>query len=111
MATICRNGLISFELLQGSYNSELLVQYLEQTFYERLPKDYLETAVVIMDNARFHHSAVVRQWFRDKDLTLEFLPPYSPQLNPIEEVFSMIKARYRSVTQVMNAFCPDLAQP
>lgn len=98
MATICSSGLISYELMQGSYNADHLVQYLENGLYQRIPERLMSgNCVIVMDNARFHHSAAVKQWCRDHNIRLEYLPPYSPQLNPIEEVFSMVKSRYRNV--------------
>jgi transposase len=40
-----------------------------------------------MDNARIHHASIVVNLFNLNGKRLIFLPPYSPQLNPIEEVF------------------------
>ena len=54
-------------------------------------------AVIVMDNVRFHHSHIVQQWVALNRLTVrvEYLPPYSPELNPIEEFFHMEKSAYR----------------
>ena len=50
-------------------------------------------SVVIMDNASIHHVESVRQLIEDQaGARLLFLPPYSPDLNPLEEVFSQIKS-------------------
>jgi transposase len=49
--------------------------------------------VVITDNARYHHSKLHADW-RDEhnpDFQLHFLPPYSPQLNPIERVWKLTR--------------------
>jgi transposase len=49
--------------------------------------------VVIIDNARYHH-AVLHKEYRDKNrerLSLEFLPPYSPELNPIERLWKLTR--------------------
>jgi transposase len=50
-----------------------------------------------MDNVRFHHGHQVRQWAADnqQSIRVEYLPPYSPELNPIEEFFHIFKASYR----------------
>ena len=44
--------------------------------------------VVISDNARYHHAATLKDWLHEHRASLEllFLPPYSPELNPIERV-------------------------
>lgn len=52
-----------------------------------------------MDNARFHKSHIVLNVLRENRIVHKFLTPYSPELNPIEEFFSMIKARFHSVKQ------------
>jgi transposase len=49
-------------------------------------------SVLVMDNASFHHSERVKQMCSDAGVKLLFLPPYSPDLNPIEEFFAELKA-------------------
>ena len=52
---------------------------------------------LVMDNVRFHHSRSVLQWVatNSSNVTIEYLPPYSPELNPIEEFFHMEKSAYK----------------
>lgn len=49
--------------------------------------------VIIIDNARFHHAAMFKDWLKDveDDLVLLFLPPYSPELNPIERAWKLVR--------------------
>ncbi|KII65391.1 hypothetical protein RF11_03493 [Thelohanellus kitauei] len=49
-----------------------------------------------MDNVRFHHSIEVRQALESRGHRILFLPPYSPQLNPIELLFSKWKSIIKS---------------
>ncbi|OAQ62555.1 DDE superfamily endonuclease domain-containing protein [Purpureocillium lilacinum] len=44
-----------------------------------------------MDNASWHHSEKIQQMCKDAGVVIEFLPPYSPDFNPIEEYFSVLK--------------------
>jgi hypothetical protein len=53
--------------------------------------------VIIMDNAAFHKTDLVRNFFKDNNLTFLYLPPYSPMLNPIEECFSKVKNSIRKL--------------
>jgi len=53
--------------------------------------------IVVMDNCRIHKTLDVANAFNENRIGFKYLPPYSPQLNPIEEVFSSIKARYKSL--------------
>lgn len=62
--------------------------------------------VVILDNARYHHAILLNPWllkYQDK-ITLLFLPPYSPDLNPIERVWKLTR---RLCTH--NQYFPDLS--
>lgn len=49
--------------------------------------------VVILDNARYHHANLLHPFIKKnrKKLSLEFLPPYSPELNPIERVWKLTR--------------------
>ena len=49
--------------------------------------------ILVVDNARFHHTAVLQPWLDDhrSRLQLDFLPPYSPDLNPIERVWKLTR--------------------
>lgn len=49
--------------------------------------------VVILDNARWHHATMLKPWLKEhhRVLRLDFLPPYSPELNPIERVWKLTR--------------------
>jgi len=49
--------------------------------------------VILLDNARYHHARILRDWLwkRRKIVQLLFLPPYSPQLNPIERIWKLTR--------------------
>ena len=61
-----------------------------------------------MDNARFHHARITIAKLEELGITYMYLPPYSPQLNPIEEFFSMIKARFNGIRNPANTVEVDL---
>jgi transposase len=52
-------------------------------------------SVLVMDNASFHHSERKEQMCSEAEVKLVFLPPYSPDLNPINEFFAELKAFIR----------------
>ena len=49
--------------------------------------------LILLDNARYHHAASLKPFFRDhrRHLRMEFLPAYSPDLNPIERVWKLTR--------------------
>lgn len=74
-------------VIDGPVNGALFLAYVEQMLIEILrPGD-----IVVMDNLGSHKSKAVRDAIRGAGATLTFLPPYSPDLNPIEQSFSKIK--------------------
>ena len=79
-------------VIDGAINGELFLAYVEQVLVPTLkPGD-----VVIMDNLRVHKMAGVRAAIEAAGAKLLFIPPYSPDLNPIELAFSKLKALLRA---------------
>ena len=82
-------------VLDGPINGEAFVAYVEQVLVPALtPGD-----VVVMDNLGSHKSREVRRMIRAAGARLLFLPPYSPDLNPIEQVFAKIKTLLRKAEE------------
>jgi transposase len=86
------DGLTAPGVFDGAINGELFRAYVEQILVPTLrPGD-----VVIMDNLRSHKVAGVREAIDAAGATLMFIPPYSPDLNPIEMAFAKLKALLRA---------------
>lgn len=51
--------------------------------------------MIIIDNTSFHHSDRIKEIYKGARVKLVYLPPYSPDLKPIEEIFSELKAFIR----------------
>ncbi len=96
-------------LLDGPINGERFVIYVEQVLVPTLaPGD-----VVIMDNLGSHKAKAVRKAIRHAGATLLFLPKYSPDMNPIEQLFAKLKhhlrqAQVRSQDTVSDAIAKAL---
>jgi transposase len=74
-------------IFDGPINGECFRAYVEQQLVPALkPGD-----IVVMDNLGSHKSAVIRRMIKAAGARLWYLPPYSPDLNPIEQTFSKIK--------------------
>ena len=82
-------------VLDGPINGEWFLAYVQQLLIPTLsPGD-----VVIMDNLGSHKGKAVRRAIRQAGAHLIFLPPYSPDLNPIEQVFAKLKALLRKAAE------------
>lgn len=91
---ITPRGDMKFSFIEGKMNSKRLIKFLKQ-----LQGDSGQPIIVIVDNAKYHHSKETQEFIAtQKDLekgsiTMAFLPPYSPELNPDEQVWNHAKAR------------------
>jgi transposase len=79
--------------VEGSTDKEVFEAYVERALAPTLEAGQ----VVIMDNLPAHKPARVRELIEERGCELIYLPAYSPDLNPIEEAFSKIKAMLRRV--------------
>lgn len=88
-------GMIAPMVLDGPINGEAFQVYVEQVLVPELrPGD-----IVIMDNLSSHKGPAVRQAIEAAGARLLFLPPYSPDFNPIENAFAKLKALLRAAAE------------
>lgn len=88
-----RAGLIALADMGGSATTERFLAWVQSHLVPVLRKGQ----VVILDNLRAHHAEEVRAAIEAVGARLEFLPPYSPEYNPIEECWSKVKTYLRRV--------------
>ena len=86
-------GLYSSMIIDGSFTGEAVKTYLEKV----LQKELIKGDTVIMDNASIHKVKGVEKIITDAGAQLIYLPPYSPDLNPIEKVWAKLKSRMRGL--------------
>lgn len=86
------DGLIATMSVQGSINTDVFLTYL---YHVLLPQIW-SGAIVIMDNLKVHHATAIRLAIEAVGARLVFLPPYSPDLSPIELCWSKVKQFLRS---------------
>jgi len=88
-------GMMATMVLDGPINREAFQAYVEQLLVRELrPGD-----IVIMDNLSSHKGAAIRQAIEAAGASLVFLPPYSPDFNPIENAFAKLKALLRAAAE------------
>lgn len=87
---ISTKGIIKWKLTKEGMNKERLISYIDE-----LPS--LNGKTLVMDNLRVHHSLDVLKRLKMKGLKEKFIPAYSPELNPVEEVFSWLKRGLRKI--------------
>jgi len=88
-------GIVAPMVLDGPINQRAFEAYVEQILVPELkPGD-----IVIMDNLSSHKSPAVRSAIEAAGAELRFLPPYSPDFNPIEKAFAKLKALLRKAAE------------
>jgi transposase len=95
IAASCTGGIRCSTVVDGAINGDVF-----QAFVERVPAPQLRPGdVVVLANLSSHKGAATRASIETAGATLLFLPPYSPDLNPIEMIFSKIKQALRSLAR------------
>lgn len=89
---------------EGTCNTKLFNVWVEQFLVPEL----VPGQVVIMDNATFHKSERTRFLIEKAGCKLLFLPPYSPDLNPIEKYWAYFKSRVRSLIQKFSSLAETI---
>lgn len=114
LAALRHNRIDAPCVLDGPINGRSFLVWVEQFLVPTLkPGD-----IVVMDNLGSHKGQAVRRAIRAAQAKLLFLPPYSPDLNPIEQVFAKLKtllrkadertvdATWRRIGSLLDAFPP-----
>jgi transposase len=91
VASITRRGLGPCLAVEGSTTREVFETYLERVLTPALRPGQ----VVVMDNLSAHKGSRVKEIVEGAGCELVYLPPYSPDLNPIEQAFSKVKRLMR----------------
>jgi transposase len=95
VAGLRRSAMVAPWVLDGPMNRDAFTTYVARVLVPELqPGD-----IVIMDNLSSHKAPAVRQAIEAAGAALLFLPPYSPDFNPIEQAFAKLKAHLRKAAE------------
>ena len=112
-AVSLRDSGFVFRREAGKINGEIVFAFLN--YLLRVGKSPGRLVVNIVDNARYHHARLHKEWREEHSasFSLDFLPPYNPQLNPIERVskltwrMSTHNRYFSSLDQIAGAVEPQ----
>ena len=107
VCAIRSEGVFAPLILDGAMDGEAFLAYVEQVLIPALrPGD-----VVVMDNLSTHKTGAVTDAFRKHNVEVLFLPPYSPDLNPIENMWSKVKSVIkRQARRTLNSLMYAMAE-
>ena len=99
LSSIRLNGACAYTVYQGGTTAERFAEYLKTKLLPTLSKE----DIIVMDNMRSHHAKVVKQLLDSSKVTYLYLPPYSPDLNPIEKMWSKLKVKLSITLDTLTA--------
>lgn len=99
-AALNQGKLFAPFVFEGYSNAIVYETYVEKILAPNLKPGM----VVVIDNAQFHKSKKVIQLIEDMQCRIIFLPPYSPDLNPIEHLWSATKTKIRRTAETIHDF-------
>jgi len=86
-----RDGKFAFQREEGRFNGMTFYAFMRNL--RQISSKAGRRVLVITDNARYHHANLHKDWRQQHwaDFALDFLPPYSPDLNPIERLWKLTR--------------------
>lgn len=88
-------GVLDCQIVRGSVNGEVFYNFIEPHL---MPFDgHNPHSIVVMDNCSIHHLDEIVDMIHEVGALVHFLPPYSPDFNPIENMFSKLKGEVKAI--------------
>ena len=103
LSSVRLNGKTCHTVYQGGTTQERFGEYLKTVLIPTLSR----TDIIVMDNMRSHHAKIVTELLDKAGISYLYLPPYSPDLNPIEKMWSKMKAFLRKRKVRVAAELPE----
>ena len=105
ICAMCVDEIMCCKIERGSVDGESFVDFLEKSLMPNLMpfNGYNPRSVVIMDNCSIHHVDHVSVLLQQIGVLIQWLPPYSPDFNPLEEAFSKVKLMMKAMEAEMQA--------
>ena len=82
------SSFLTVMLFESNIDSDIFYNWTKHELLPKIPKK----SVIVMDNAKFHKRQDIVDIINQKEMILEYLPTYSPDLNPIEKKWAQVKA-------------------
>ena len=107
LAALTTAGVLASMTIESPTDGDVFLAFVEQVLARRLEPGH----IVILDNLAAHKVPGVRTLIENRGAQLLYLPPYSPDFNPIEQAWSKLKQRLRGVkARVLEQLEPAIAQ-
>ena len=104
IAAMSVEGIVAVKIVHGGVDGDDFYHFVNHMLLPKLmPFDGSnQNSIIIMDNCSIHHVDEVQQVFADANVLTHYLPPYSPDYNPIEMAFSKVKYVMKAMESSMQ---------
>jgi hypothetical protein len=108
LASFGHRGFFAWEFTRGTFTRQSFHEAFVNKILPHLQPYPMPNSLVVIDNARIHMYSELREVIESRGAFLIFLPPYSPQLNPIEVGFSLTKRFIEKNANLVFGKAPEL---
>ena len=89
LVAISKSEIVAYKIYKDSLNAESYKEFIN------INKNKFINKTIIQDNVRLHHSKIVTKYASENNIKMKYIPAYTPEFNPIEQVFNQIKIEFR----------------
>ena len=91
LSAINKDGFVQNKLIEGSVDSNIYLSFIKDNL------ENFKNKCILHDNARIHHTKILKEFCCNNNIQLLYIPPYTPEFNPIELIFSILKTHFRKL--------------
>lgn len=103
IAAISSDGVMYHELIHSTVNGDIFWDFVRGSLIPNMQPFPNKNSILVMDNCSIHHVQSVKETVESAGILTLFLPPYSPDFNPIENVFGSVKKYLKSHDDIIQA--------
>ena len=100
---MCTEGVVDYSLTTSIVNADNFFDFVRGQLIPNMQSFPGDRSVLVMDNYSVYHAQEMKDLLRDAGILLLYLPPYSPDYNPIEELFCYAKYYLKEHDEVAQA--------
>lgn len=98
---MCTEGIVDYELIHGTVNGDRFFDFVRGSLISNMHSFPGVKSILVMDNCSIHHTEEVKTLLESVGI-LVVLPPYTPDYNPIEELFSYVKYYLKEHDEILQ---------
>ena len=91
LAAISNKNIVDYEIIKESVDRNIYLNFIKKN------KNNFRNKIILQDNARIHHSLIVKEFALNENIIMKYNPAYTPEFNPIEYMFNKAKIEFKKL--------------